>query len=253
MTPWVLTLLTANVLMFLLTASFPPLYGELALIPTLIIARPWALVTYMFLHASLSHIFWNMLSLFFFGPRLEARLGSRNFIQLYLVSGLVGAVASAILMPHAAVVGASGAIFGVMLGFARYWPRESVLIWGVVPVPVRGLVFGMTVMNLWQGFGVPIGGGGVANFAHLGGFLGGWAYLVWRERRSPAARFKAGATALMRGGGITDVMRWRQISPAGLHPINREELERLQKKIAEGDVGSLTPDEKAFLNRMAAN
>src|SRR5206468_11805571 len=104
-----------------------------------------------------------------------------------------------------------------------------------------------------QGMGVRLGAGGgrIANFAHLGGFLGAWAYLVWWERRSPAARFKAAATAPMRGGGVTDILRWREISPAGLHPINREELERLQKKIAEGDAGSLTPDEKAFLNRMA--
>jgi len=252
MTPWVRALLTANVIMFLLTASMPGAFGALALVPALILVRPWTLVTYMFLHAGIGHILFNMLSLFFFGPRLEARLGGRTFIALYLVSGLTGAVASAVLSPAAAVVGASGAIYGVMLGYARYWPKDTILIWGVLPVPARGLVIGMTVLNLWQGLGVPLaGGGGIANFAHLGGFLGAWAYLAWWERRSPAARFQARAGAAARGGSLGDVARWSGIKPDGLHPINREELERLQQKIAAGEAGQLTPDEVAFLNRLA--
>jgi len=252
MTPWVRALLTANVIMFLLTASMPGAFGALALVPALILVRPWTLVTYMFLHAGIGHILFNMLSLFFFGPRLEARLGGRTFIALYLVSGLTGAVASAVLSPAAAVVGASGAIYGVMLGYARYWPKDTILIWGVLPVPARGLVIGMTVLNLWQGMGGPmLGGGGIANFAHLGGFLGAWAYLVWWERRSPAARFKARANPVARAGSVSDIIRWASIKPDGLHPINREELERLQGKIAAGGATQLTPDEVAYLNRLS--
>lgn len=249
MTPWVRALLSANVIMFLLTASMPGVFGALALVPALVLVRPWTLVTYMFLHAGLGHIFFNMLALYFFGPRLEAQLGGQRFISLYLVSGLTGAVASSVLSPGAAVVGASGAIYGVMLGYARYWPKDTIFIWGVLPLPARGLIIGMTLLNLWQGLGVPrAGGGGIANFAHLGGFLGAWAYLVWWERRSPAARFKARASA---AGNSGDVARWSSIKPEGLHPINREELERLQRKIAAGEAGQLTPDEKAFLNRLA--
>jgi len=251
MTPWVRTLITANVLMFFLTSSSPALFEELALVPTVVFMRPWTLVTYMFLHAGFAHIFWNMFSLFFFGPRVEARLGGGNFIRLYLFSGLVGAVASAVVMPGAAVVGASGAIFGVTLAYARYWPRDTILLWGILPIPARGLVIGLAIMNVWQGFGVSLGGGGIANFAHLGGFLGGWLYLVWWEQSSPAARFKSKATAPMRGGGITDIVRWSQISADGLHPVNREELLRLQKRIADGEASQLTPDEKAFLNRLS--
>jgi len=249
MPPWVRALLTANVIMFLLTASMPGAFGALVLVPALVLVRPWTLVTYMFLHAGVGHILFNMLSLFFFGPRLEERLGGRRFIALYLVSGLTGALASSLFSPGAAVVGASGAIYGVMLGYARYWPRDTILIWGVLPVPARGLVIGMTALNLWQGLGVArAGGGGIANFAHLGGFLGAWAYLVWWERRSPAAQFKARASAAR---SLGDVTRWSSIRPDGLHPINREELERLQRKIAAGEVGQLTPDERAFLNRLA--
>jgi membrane associated rhomboid family serine protease len=252
MTPWVRALITANVMMFLLTVSMPGAFGALALVPALILVRPWTLLTYMFLHAGFGHILFNMLSLFFFGPRLEARLGGQRFISLYLVSGLTGAVLSSLLSPWAAVVGASGAVYGVMLGYARYWPNDTILIWGVLPVPARGLVIGMTVLNLWQGMGGPmLGGGAIANFAHLGGFLGAWAYLVWWERRSPAARFKARANAVARSGSFSDITRWSSIKPDGLHPINREELERLQRKIAAGEAAQLTPDERAFLNRLA--
>lgn len=250
MTPWVRTLLTANIVMFFATATFPGLFRALVLFPPLVIIRPWTVVTYMFLHAGLGHLFFNMLGLFFFGSRLEDRLGGRHFLTLYLVSGLVGAVASLIFTPRAAVVGASGAIFGVMLGYARYWPRDLVLIWGIFPVQARWLVVGMTVLSLGQGFGGA--GGNVAHFAHLGGFLGGLLYLVWLERRSPARQFRVQASAQTRGGSGADLERWKSIRPDGLHPLNREELERLQQKIAAGEASSLTPDERAFLNRLAA-
>ena len=186
--------------------SAPELTGLLALYPPLILVQPWTVVTYMFLHANLSHLFFNMLGLFFFGSRLEARLGGRHFIALYLVSGLVGALASIIFTPHAAVIGASAAIYGVMLGYARYWPHDLVLIWGIVPVEARTLVFIMTAIDL--GSGLSRGGSGIAHFAHLGGFLGALLYLLWWERSSPAARFKAKALAHTRGGGSTDAERW---------------------------------------------
>ncbi|MSR06149.1 MAG: rhomboid family intramembrane serine protease [Gemmatimonadetes bacterium] len=250
MTPWVRTLLTANIVMFFATQAFPEAARQLVLFPPLALFRPWTMVTYMFLHAGLGHLFFNMLGLFFFGSRLENRLGGQRFLSLYLVSGLVGALASLIFTPGAAVLGASGAIFGVMLGYARYWPRDLVLIWGIFPVQARWLVVGMTVLSLMQGFGGT--GGNVAHFAHLGGFLGGLVYLVWMERRSPARQFRVMATVQTRGGNAEDIERWMRIRPEGLHELNRGELERLQQKIAAGEARELTPDERAFLNRLAA-
>src|SRR4029079_11028565 len=99
--------------------------------------RPWTLVTYMFLHAGLGHIFWNMLGLYFFGPRVESRMGSQRFITLYFVSGIVGALFSVVLAPRFAVLGASGAVLGVLMAFARFWPRERLYIWGVLPIDAR--------------------------------------------------------------------------------------------------------------------
>lgn len=248
MTPWVQRLLIANVVMFFLSGVVPGLVRALILVPAAMLVRPWTVVTYMFLHGGLMHLLFNMLALYFFGPRLEARLGSRRFLQLYFVSGFVAALAS-LLTPFAAIVGASGAIFGVMLGYARYWPREPVYIYGVLPVPARWLVIGMTVLSLWGGFGG--GRSGIAHFAHLGGFIGGLLYLWWMDRHSPAAKFKAQAAPPAPGRvSALDLARWAAIRLEALHPVNRDEAQRLLQKIAAG-AAELTADERAFLDRVS--
>ncbi len=248
-----LFLIVANVAMLLVEQSLPGVARALALVPILIPIRPWTVVTYMFLHAGWAHLFFNMLALYFFGPRLEARLGGRRFMGLYLVSGVAGGLLS-IATPYAMIVGASGAVFGVMLGFARYWPHDPIYIWGVLRLEAWWLVLLMVVVALVGGFTGLFGGGleqGIANFAHLGGFLGGWVYLRWMELRSPAARFRAAARPAPRGTPA-DVERWRRIQPAQLHPVNREESERVMAKVATAGPASLTPDERAFLDRFSA-
>jgi len=250
MTPWVVRLIVVNVGVALLAKVFPALPIALAYVPSLALTRPWTVVTYMFVHAGFGHLFFNMLALYFFGPQLEARIGSRQFIGLYLTSGLAGALFS-LLTPLALIVGASGAVYGVMLGFARYWPRSRLLIWGIVPVEAWLLVVIMTLLALFggAGFGQP----GVAHFAHLGGFVGGFLYLKVMESRSPAARFRAQARPAVRGGGAAqdDIERWRRIPRDGLHPVNREELDRVLAKLAASGVDALTPDERLFLDRFS--
>lgn len=247
MTPWVTRLILANVVMFLITKSVPAFEWALVLIPGLMLVRPWTAVTYMFLHANLGHLFFNMLGLFFFGPRLEARLGGKRFLALYLASGIAGAILS-LLTPGAAIVGASGATFGVFLGYALYWPRERVLIWGILPVEARVLVIIMTVLALSGGL---TGGGGVAHLAHLGGFLGGFLYLKWSERHTPAAQFRAMAQPEARTVRTSDVERWARIRPEDMHPVNREEYDRVIRKLQEEGVARLTPAERAFLDRFS--
>lgn len=246
MTPWVLRLIAANVVMYFLLLTVPGLGDLLLLVPAAVPFRPWTPVTYMFLHAGLWHLLFNMLSLFFFGPRLEARIGSRHFLQLYFGSGIMGAVLSA-ATPFAAIVGASGAVFGVMLGFARYWPREPILIWGILPIQARWFVIIMTGLSLYGGAGQ--GRSGIAHFAHLGGFLGGWLYLKWMERRSPAARFRKQTAPPLRRGDGADLERWKRINRDAMHPVNREEWDRVLAKIEAAGMGSLSPDERAFLER----
>ena len=161
----------ANVVVLLFGMVAPGLIDLFVFVPDLILTQPWRAFTYMFLHAGLMHLFFNMLSLYFFGPQLEMRLGGRRFITLYVVSGLTGAVLS--LLTPAPMVGASGAVFGVMLGYARYWPRNRIFLYGVFGVEARWFIVFMVAISVLGGYGVleP----GIAHFAHLGGFVG--AYL----------------------------------------------------------------------------
>ena len=254
MTPWTVRLIFANAAVFLVQMVAGPRVGQeitywLGLIPVEVLVRPWTPVTYMFLHGGLMHLLFNMLGLFFFGPRLEERLGGRHFLGLYLTSGLAGAALS-ILTPHALIIGASGAVFGVLLGFAYYWPRAPIYIWGIFPIEARVLVVIATVLSLWAAFSG--GSGGVAHFAHLGGFAGGFLYLKARERFGSGARFRAAATPrVAKAPNTRDVAGWHTINRHDLHPLNEAELNRILEKISATGVQSLTAGERAFLERFS--
>ena len=149
MTPWVGRLLAANLLMFFVSHGSVPLRMAMTFIPGLALERPWTFITYLFLHGDFWHLFGNMLGLYFLGPRVESRLGGRRFLTLYFLSGIVGAALSIPLAPNAAIIGASGAVFGVMLGFARYWPHERLMLWGILPIEAWLLVV-LTAIELFR-------------------------------------------------------------------------------------------------------
>ena len=251
MTPWVQRLLLANVVIYLLSTFNPGVRADFAFVPYLVLFRPWTLVTYAFLHANVAHIFFNMLMLFFFGPRLEERLGSRTFIWFYILCGVGGAVLSFAFSPMAAVVGASGAIFGVVVGFARYWPREDIYIWGVLPIQARMLALFMVASSLFAGF--TGASDGIAHFAHLGGLVTGWIFLrAWERRRH--RRVVVRATPSRVPPEVTDadaLKRWDAIPRDRLHEINRDEVDYLLQKVRKVGARALTADERAFLDRMA--
>lgn len=252
MTPVVQWLLLLNIGAHILLGANPGMRFELAFIPALVVARPWTLVTYMFVHGGFLHLLMNMLGLYFFGPRVEARLGSRGFLGLYLTSGLCGALLC-LLTPLAAVVGASGAVFGVMLAFAAFWPHEPIMLWAIVPVPARVLVIVMAVLSLYSGLSGA--GAGIAHFAHLGGFVGGYLYLRVHRRREWRRIERAGKPTVVERYAAElrlDTSRWETIRREELHEINRAEVERIMKKVRTSGAASLTPDERAFMDRMAA-
>lgn len=247
MTPWVRRLIAANVVVFLFTMTKPALTYYLAFVPELALIEPWRFLTYMFVHSGTGHILFNMLALYIFGPQLEVRLGSRHFLGLYLAAGFTGALLS-IPVGHP-IVGASGAVFGVSLGFARYWPRVKLLIMGIFPMEAWQLVPLYVVISVMgtAGWVMP----GVAHLAHLGGFVGAYIYLVIRERTSAAAKFRAQASPVRSKGDATDLERWKKINRDALHPVNREELDRVFGKIEAQGPGALAPDERAFLDRLS--
>ena len=152
-----------------------------------------------------------------------------------------------------AIVGASGAEWGVLRGCGGLWPREGIYIWGIVPIQARWLVGVMTAMTVFFGFGGAQDG--VAHFAHLGGFLGGYLSMRHLDRNSPHRKFKElsyGADRRRPGQDSQDMHRWANIRAESLHEVNRDEVERLQAKIRDLGVASLTLDERAFLNRFSA-
>jgi membrane associated rhomboid family serine protease len=251
MTPWVARLLAANIVMFALGEAMPELWFSLALRPRLVLQQPWTPITYMFMHAGLWHLFFNMLSLYFFGTRVEDRLGSRRFITLYMLSGIGGAALS-FLTPTVAIVGASGATFGVFLAYAMFWPHDRIMIWGVIPVEARVLVLLTTLYSLWGGTGSF--GGQIAHWAHLGGYAAAYLYLRWIDARSDRQQFRKRVAKATFGANSpivpTAALDFDSIKRDGLHTLTLEELDRLRAKVAAEGTGALTPDERAFLHRM---
>jgi membrane associated rhomboid family serine protease len=243
-TKWTLRLLVANVAVFFIQMFAPfDITSPLALVPRLMFVRPWTLVTYMFLHGSITHILFNMIVLYFFGPQVEARLGSARFLTLYFIGGVSGGLLSMVLAPNAAVIGASAALFGVMLAFARFWPRAKILIWGILPIEAWLLVLLTTLFALYSGF--TGSRGGVADFAHLGGFAGAWLYLIYLDRVRGSRGFQKRTVVPVQHHALAN---WRKVDPRRVHEVNRDEVNRILDKISASGLASLTAQERLFLS-----
>lgn len=167
-----------NVAVFILQLLLirTPFIGLLALSPRLVVTRGyvWQLITYMFLHGGLWHLAFNMLIIWMFGTPLERAWGSERFLKFYLACGIGGAVFSFIFAFNTAVIGASGAGYGILLAYAVLFPYNQIYIWGIFPVRARTLVIVLAVIE----FGLGISGGrGIAHFAHLGGMAAGLIFV----------------------------------------------------------------------------
>jgi membrane associated rhomboid family serine protease len=150
------------------------IYSALALDPARFPGEWWTVLTYMFVHAWLAHIAFNMLTLWMFGPRLEHVWGTRSFLQFYLWCGLGGAIAHLIFAQHTAVIGASGAISGVLVAYALRWPDEEVYLFGAIPMKSRWLITAMIGMNIVFALSPS---SGIDWTAHVGGMAFGWVVL----------------------------------------------------------------------------
>jgi len=137
----------------------------------------WQLVTYMFVHGGLFHILFNMFALWMFGSDLERLWGARRFLSFYFFCGIGAGLLTLIVTPHAAIptVGASGAIYGILLAYAIYFPHRRILFYFLIPVPVRIFVIIIGLIAFVNSLASP--GSGIAHVAHLGGMVFGWLYL----------------------------------------------------------------------------
>ncbi len=185
-------LILANVAVFMLQFLRPALVVELALIPPAAVeGRWWTLLTYMFLHSrgSLYHIIFNMLGLLWFGTPVERHLGSTEFLAFYFLSGIGAGLFALLFSANSAVIiiGASGALFAVMLAFATLYPDAEIYLFWFLPLraPMAVLVFaGIAVLGTLTGFQP-----GTSHLTHLGGLIAGFLYVWLRLGRNPIDAF----------------------------------------------------------------
>jgi membrane associated rhomboid family serine protease len=183
--PVVTTLLLTNAAIFLLGLlghlDFSRLFG---LVPVLVWSKffVWQLFTYMFLHGGFWHIFMNMFILWMFGSDLEREWGSREFFKFYIICGMGAAIFNVALQPNSPIpiVGASGAIYGLLVAYAMMYPNRTVYIYFLFPVPVKYMVIGLAAIEFVSS--MASNSSTIAHFAHLGGMLVGFIYLKsdWR-------------------------------------------------------------------------
>ena len=191
-------LIGANVLIFFAQTFQPVLTGLFGLEPSYVVRYGWVwqLGTYMFLHGGLFHILFNMLALWMFGTELERMWGTRAFLKFYFVTGIGAGILTVLfsLLPFSAsqqlyasnVIGASGAIYGLLLAYALYFPDRPIYLYFVFAVPAKIFVLIIGVIALYASFA---GAGGVANATHLGGLLVAYLYLK-RARMNPLGELK---------------------------------------------------------------
>jgi membrane associated rhomboid family serine protease len=195
MPPVTQALLIANVAIFFLVQQLAPdLIGPFALWPwSSGMFQPWQVLTYAFLHGGLTHLAFNMFGLWMFGAELERVWGARRMVHFYLASVLVAAAAqllvTAYLGSDAPTIGASGGLFGLLIGFAMVFPRRKVTPL-IPPIPMPAPVFVALYGAIELTLGVTGSASGVAHFAHLGGLLGGWLMVRYWRGQAPFGRFR---------------------------------------------------------------
>ena len=248
-TPVVRALIIANVAVFILEWLFGSRFVDIFGLSIAGIKHGyfWQFFTYMFLHSRtfIFHIIFNMLVLFFMGPETERGMGSRHFLAVYLLSGVLGGVAWIMIGSPQACIGASGAVFGILGAFAALYPHQRItlLVFFVLPVTMKAwiMVAGLALLQLIMFLGET--GGGVAYSVHVGGVIVGVLYtwvifkdkipgnFTWPRKIKPRLR-------VVRGG---------KAAPAP--PVSQQEIDQVLDKIANKGMGSLTRHERTILEQ----
>ena len=226
----------------------------------------WQLVTFQFLHGGLWHLLFNLIGIYFFGRFVEDRLGRTGFLKLYFLSGFVGGLLQAVLgwaFPQhfgGQVVGASAGVFGLLAAFSLLEPDGIILLFFVLPVRARYVLWAAAAIALFYVM-VP-SQGGVAHAAHLGGILGGILYLRWRslaEAFSPGGgsrRVRLRPRELMRVPA-EKLASWQRVKRDAGEDVSAtefisQEVDPILDKISEHGIHSLTPREREILERARA-
>jgi len=230
---------------------------------------PWQLFTYMFLHGGFMHLFFNMLALWMFGMQLENKWGSKKFLIYYLLCGVGAGVAnlfvSSLLGQGLPTVGASGAVFGVLIAFGMLFPNMPVYIYFLLPIPAKYFIAGYIALELF--YGVAGTSDGIAHFAHLGGAAVGFIYMVLTEKdllvgswfsrlrgeihnpfsRSDRIVWKDGRSVEVHDARFYDIRTGKPRDDRN-EGVTQEVIDAILDKISKGGYQSLSEDEKRILN-----
>jgi membrane associated rhomboid family serine protease len=224
---------------------------------------PWQLITYQFMHADFWHLFFNMLfGLWMFGMEVEHVWGSRKFLMYYLSCGVAAGIAQLILAPIfeptqilGPTVGASGAVYGVLIAFAMMFPDRYIYIYFLIPVKTKYFVMFLIVLGVMS-----IGGpGNVANLAHLGGALAGYVFMLYDTRRLPLhgafdrLRYWLNARSVRRDrdpdaveAKVFDLRDGKPLDTSG--PVDAQKrIDDILDKISRSGYQSLSEEEKKIL------
>ncbi|GAB5409334.1 MAG: rhomboid family intramembrane serine protease [Balneolaceae bacterium] len=221
------------------------------------ITQPWRIFTYMFLHSmgNIFHFIFNMLWLWWMGRPVEERLGPRSFLTVYLGAGLFGALIDVVVSfasPPTLVIGASGAVFGVMVAFAMLFPRTPIMLFLLPPIEARFVVSGLIVLDVL----FLNSGGQVARIVHLGGALGG--FLLMRAHRngfdlSLVPRYIEYQFRKFKSSGSAKPKKKKNknmsiVSDAEIiEEVDQSELDEILEKISKKGYDSLSSEEKRKL------
>jgi membrane associated rhomboid family serine protease len=243
LTPMVKSLLMINIIVFLLeyiTGGSEMIYF-FGLVPRFVVRRfyIWQFVTYMFLHGGLWHLFLNMFILWMFGSEIERYWGSRTFLKYYFFTGVGAGVLSWLTALNSVTptIGASGAIYGILVAYGMMFPNRPVYLYFLLPVKAKHFVIFLVIMELMASRGQA--SSGIAHFAHLGGMLFGYLYLK-RER----------LTYLIKGS-LRDRRSKRQSQKKWEQEQRRDmdrKVDEILQKVSREGMDSLTQEERDLLD-----
>lgn len=227
----------------------------------------WQLITYQFMHGGFAHIFFNMFILWMFGMEVENIWGSKKFLYFYLICGIAAGLAQLFIAPlissPAITIGASGAIFGVMIAFGMLFPDRYIYLWFLIPIKAKYLIGFLFVLEI---FWVGDAGSNVAHLAHLGGALAGFVFIMidstidvpLKRMFNRSSGFGSQSNFQNPFSGLADKFKQRSqnIEDAKYYDINQkkddeeisqEEIDKILDKISQAGYQNLTEREKKIL------
>jgi membrane associated rhomboid family serine protease len=251
--PAIRALMIANVVGFLIGMVVPDMHNLFGLVPQQVLFQRWIWqpVTYLFLHGNIWHLVFNLFALWMFGMPVESQWGERDFLKYYFICGIGAAMAHLALAPHSTVpvIGASGAVYGLLVAFAMLYPDAVVYLYFLIPIKAAhmAILFGLIEFFAGAAGSTP----GVARFAHLGGMLTGYLYIRWWwvAKIQLKALWRRASSSEPDEDSAPRAIPRRVAKTASGPDADMVQVDRILDKILSDGLESLTDDERGIMHR----